>query len=247
MAPGSPISSTLGTRSRPATSLKLGPNRTSLDHYGDLCQARQGGRRVNLTHELMQDAGDAFSNNLVSELARSMYNSESNLLLNGTTAGNGFNGINQVSGTLTTRLGTDESPLDPINRAIVALRNDFFIPDICFIHPSTMGALRRYKDLNNRYQLELLQGARTINQTSEQETLWAVPIVQTTQQAAGTAAMLSVQSGAAVVYVREALTTFFDPYSQSANNIYPFIAETRIALATPRVSAINLISGLPTS
>jgi hypothetical protein len=48
-----------------------------------------------------------------------------------------------------------------------------------------MGALRRYKDLNTRYQLELLQGARSINQTSEQETLWGVPCVQTTQQAAG--------------------------------------------------------------
>ena len=46
--------------------------------------------------------------------------------------------------------------------------------------------------------------------------------------------MLSVQSGAAVVYVREALTTFYDPYSQAASNIYQFIAETRLALATPR-------------
>ena len=71
--------------------------------------------------------------------------------------------------------------------------------------------------------------------------------VQTTQQSAGTAALLSVQSGAAVVYVREALTTFFDPYSQAASNIYQFIAETRLVLATPRPSAICLLSGLPTS
>ena len=138
-------------------------------------------------------------------------------------------------------------PLDTINRAIVALRNDFFSPDLCFIHPSTMGALRRYKDANNRYQLELLQGARSISQTSEQEELWGVPVVQTTQQAAGTAAMLSMQSGAAIVYIRENLSTFFDPYSQAASNIYQYIAETRIALATPRPGAINLISGLPTS
>jgi hypothetical protein len=31
------------------------------------------------------------------------------------------------------------------------------------------------------------------------------------------------------VYIREALTTFFDPYSQIANNIYQFVAETRLA------------------
>jgi hypothetical protein len=110
-----------------------------------------------------------------------------------------------------------------------------------------MGALRRLRDLNNRLQLELLSGAGAINQTSEQETLWGVPVVQTTQQAAGTAAPLSVNSGAAVVYVREALTTFFDPYSQASSNIYQYIAETRLALACPRPGAINLVSGLPTS
>lgn len=154
-----------------------------------------------------------------------------------------------MSGTLTTTLdsGNNESPLDTINRAMVALRNDFFIPDLVFIHPSTLGAIRRSKDLNNRYQLELLQGAGSINQTAEQETLWGVPCVQTTQQSAGTAAVLSVNSGAAVVYVREALTTFFDPYSQAASNIYQLISETRLALAVPRPGAINLVSGLPTS
>ncbi len=74
-----------------------------------------------------------------------------------------------------------------------------------------------------------------------------MPVVQTTQQAARTAAVLSVQSGAAVVYVREALTTFFDPYSQASSNVYRYIAETRLALASPRPGAVNLVSGLPTS
>jgi capsid protein len=46
--------------------------------------------RINLTHELVQDAGDAFANHLVTDLARSLCNSESNLLLNGTTGTNGF-------------------------------------------------------------------------------------------------------------------------------------------------------------
>lgn len=127
------------------------------------------------------------------------------------------------------------------------LRTDFFVPDLAFVHPATMGALRRQKDTQNRYQLQLLQGAGALDGTSEQEQLWGVPVVQTTQQTAGTAAVLSVQSGAALVYIREALTTFFDPYSQAASNIYQYIAETRIALATPRPGAICLVSGLPTS
>jgi hypothetical protein len=38
-----------------------------------------------------------------------------------------------------------------------------------------------------------------------------------------------------------------DPYTFSSSNIYQLIAETRLALATPRPSCINLVSGLPTS
>jgi HK97 family phage major capsid protein len=181
----------------------------------------------------------------VTDLARSLYNAESNLLLNGTTGANGFAGVNQVAGALTQAIGSDTA-LDCLSKAFVALRNDFFPPDLVFIHPSTLGALRRQKDTQNRYLLDLMSGAGGID-SGEQEKLWGVTVVQTTQQAAGTAAVLSVQSGAAVVYVREALTTFFDPYSQASSNIYQYIAETRLALATPRPSAICLVSGLPTS
>ena len=72
-------------------------------------------------------------------------------------------------------------------------------------------------------------------------------VIQTTQQSAGTAAVLSVKSGAAVVYVREALMTFFDPYNEAPSNIYQYVAESRLVLATPRPGAINVVSGLPTS
>jgi hypothetical protein len=205
--------------------------------------------RINVTHELVQDAGDQFAGKLATDLARKIYNANSNLLLNGTVSANGFAGINQVSGTLTRALDTanSESPLDTLNKAFVDLRNDFWEPDLVFVHPSTLGALRRLKDNQGRYILELLQGPRGINQTAEAETLWNVPCVQTTMQAAGTAAVLSVQSGAAVVYVRETLTTFFDPYSQISENIYQFVAENRLCLAIPRPGAISLVSGLPTS
>ena len=127
--------------------------------------------RLNLTHELLQDAGDEFAGRLQAELARSIYNAESNLLLNGTTGSNGFNGVNQISGTLTRAIGTD-TPLDCLNKAFVDLREDFFEPDLVFVHPATLGALRRIRDLNDRYMLDLLSGPRAINQTNEQETLW---------------------------------------------------------------------------
>jgi hypothetical protein len=202
--------------------------------------------RILLTHEIVQDAGDAFSQNLVADLARSVYNSENSLLLNGTTGANGFNGINQLSGTITRTIGTD-SPLDCLSKAFQDLRTNFFQPDLCIVHPGTMGALRRVKDTQNRYLLESNSGPRGVDQTSDQESLWGVPVVQTTQQAAGTAAVLSVQSGAAVIYVRESLSTFYDPYSLASTNVYQYIAESRLALASPRPGAINIVSGLPTT
>jgi hypothetical protein len=51
--------------------------------------------RVLLTHEIVQDARDAFALTIVAELARSVYNAESNLLLNATVGANGFAGVNQ--------------------------------------------------------------------------------------------------------------------------------------------------------
>jgi HK97 family phage major capsid protein len=168
------------------------------------------------------------------------------MLLNGTTAANGWNGINNVSGTLTQALGSD-TPLDAINKAMVALRNDFFVPDTLVIHPTTLGAIRRAKDTQNRYLISLMEGPRGIDQTSDTEQLWGMNVVQTTQQTAGTAAMLSVQSGATVIYLRESLSIFFDQYSLAASNQYQYIGELRLALATPRPSAICLLSGLPTS
>jgi hypothetical protein len=201
--------------------------------------------RLLMTHELVADAGDGFAQNLVADLARSVYNAENNLILNGTAGGNGFNGINQLSGTITRTIGSDTA-LDCLSKAFTDLRQAFFEPDLVFINPATLGALRRTKDTQNRYILDMT-GPRGIDQTSEVETLWGVNCVQTTQQAAGTAAVLSVKSGAACVYVRESLTTFFDPYSQASSNIYQYIAETRLALASPRPGAVNIVSGLPTS
>ncbi len=202
--------------------------------------------RVNLTRELVADAGDEFANNLVADLARSIYNAESDLLLNGTVDANGFDGINQVSNTLlrTANPVDDVDALDTLSRAFVDLRSAYFSPDLCFIHPETLGSIRRLRDKNGRLQLNLDEGPRRVDQTAETESLWGVQVVQTTQQAPGTAAVLSVASGAAVVYVRETLTTIFDPFSQAASNILQYIAETRLAVACPRPGAIVLVGGL---
>ena len=71
--------------------------------------------------------------------------------MNGTTGGNGFAGINNITGILTRAadVGTAEvDALDGLSKAFVDLRSDFFVPDLVFIHPGALGAVRRLRDQN---------------------------------------------------------------------------------------------------
>jgi hypothetical protein len=208
-------------------------------------KAAKAAGMARVTHELLSDANE-FGGHLVNDLARSVYNAESHLLLNGTVSANGFNGINQISGTLTRAVATDENPIDTLILAAADLRTDFFTPEIAFIHPQTLAQLRKQRDTNGRLQIDLVSGASGASGTNNIERLWGIDFIQTTQQQAGTCAMLSVSAGACFVFVRESLRTFYDPYTESQNNIERWVAETRTALAAPRPGAINLISGLPT-
>ncbi|HZU46170.1 MAG TPA: phage major capsid protein [Mycobacterium sp.] len=210
--------------------------------------AKVAGRCL-LTKEVIADAGDQFVNMLVADLTESTYNAEANLLINGTSASNGFDGLLHVSGTQTRAYNAtnDTDALGTLNKAMVDLRSSFFQPDLLVMSPAALGSLRRLRDANGRLQLDLLAGARNIDQTSDGEELWGCRVIQTQQIAADTAILMSVQAGAAALYIREALNVFYDPYSQSASNIHQFICELRCALAVPRPNAINVITGLPTT
>jgi hypothetical protein len=147
---------------------------------------------------------------------------ESNILLNGVsgTSNATFNGILQTSGTLTRAIGTD-SPLDCLSKAYVDLRVGaaFADPDLVLMHPSTLGALRRQKDADGRYVMDLLAGPlgltaygqpSTAGPANEQNSysvipqgspafsgnLWGAQIATSTQIAAGTAIVASVKAGA---------------------------------------------------
>jgi hypothetical protein len=184
-----------------------------------------------------------------------------------------FPGLLGTSGTLTYSVAADEFPLDALSRAFVALRTGpaFCEPDLCIMNPTTVGALRRIRDGNGRYVLDLLAGPRNLTADgsppavtppsanpggfipqgsgTQVADLWGVPIVETTQIPAGTAVALSVRAGAAFVYFKWGLMIQFNMYSDTAweNNLLQWRAEERCALATPRLEAIQIITNLPTS
>lgn len=127
--------------------------------------------------------------------------------------------------------------------AIAALRTGAALAEanLLAVHPSTWSALRRTKDLQDRY---LVQPDPTQGSPS---TVWGVSVLATTTIAAGVGALLDTRKfGYAVV--RESLTlrtgTSDDDFTR---NLQRWIAEERLALAVERPAAVCKITGLPTS
>jgi len=230
---------------------------------------------VSVSLEAWQDYGD-FGQWLPTELTRSLINAESNYVLNaGTTGGPTgatFQGLLGASGTLTREVGTD-TPLDAVNKAMVDIRVGpaFAEPDLMIVHPATLAALRREKDSEGRYILGLLAGPLTLTAdgtppaaaapdanlggvipqgtSTVSQDLWGLPIVESTQCPAGTAILMSVRAGAALFYVRLGMLLQFNPFGDAEwqNNLFSWRVEERVALALPRPTAINILTGLPTS
>ncbi len=239
--------------------------------------------------ELMQDTSEYAEASVMSwlpqELTRSLINTESAYLLLATTGGSNtfsggpvnatFPGFMNVSGTLTRSVGTDTA-IDALQKAAIDLRTSsgaYAEPDLLIAHPTTMGAIRRSKDADGRYVLDLLQGPLALTADGSPRTntppnefnrysviaqgggtsygnIWGIPVVESTQMPAGYALMMSIRAGAGVFWQRLGLRLEYNPgFSDTmwSTNTYGFRVEERIALSVPRPGAINLISGLPTS
>jgi hypothetical protein len=213
------------------------------------------------------------------ELTRSLINQESLALLqagySGGPTGYTFNGLLAQSGTLTRAVGSD-TPLDALSKSYVDLRVGpaFAEPDLVIMHPQTWGALRRAKDANGRYLLDLMYGPAQLTADGSPLVrgasgeapfgvipqgqastgtgygqLWGVPICETTQCPAGTAVVMSIRAGAAFGYTRMGLLLQYNPFGDAewTQNYYTWRCEERIALTVPRPQAINIVTGLPTS
>lgn len=229
---------------------------------------------VSVSLEAWQDYGE-FGEWLPTELTRSLINSESNLLLNAGTSGGPtatFPGLLATSGTLTRSVGTDTA-LDALNKSFVDLRVGpaFCEPDLVITHPATIAAMRREKDASGRYILDLFAGPLALTAdgapraatapdanlggvipqgtNTTVQSIWGVPVVESTQCPAGTAVVMSVRAGAALFYVRLGMLLQFNMFGDAewTQNLFSWRVEERVALATPRPEAINILTGLPTS
>jgi HK97 family phage major capsid protein len=184
-----------------------------------------------------------------------------------------FNGLLNQSGTITRAVGSD-APLDALSKAYVDLRvgSAYANPDLVLMSPKTLGALRRIKDADGRYVLSLLAGPLALTADGSPATvaaggepneyalipqgtpalsgnLWGAPIATTTQIPDGTAIVMSTKAGGAIYWQRLGMVVEFNQWSDTmwSNNLYSWRAEARIALSVNRPSAVNIVTGLPTT
>jgi HK97 family phage major capsid protein len=127
--------------------------------------------------------------------------------------------------------------------AIAQLRSGSALadPDLFIIHPDTWSALRRIKDTFGRY---LLSADPSLG---EADSLWGVPVLQTTQITPGTGILLdsskfgrAIIRGPIMIYIGWSNDDF-------TRNIRRFVSEERVAMAVTRPAAVNIITGLPTT
>jgi hypothetical protein len=190
------------------------------------------------------------------------------------TAGATFNGLLQTSGVLT-QSATGLPPLDALSMGFVAIRNGTAKadPDLVIMSPNTLGALRRLKNAEGNYLLELLSGPLNLSAYGQPETrgpaseaspyfreaqgtkpfngsLWGAEIAVSTHIADGEAAVVSIKGGGGLVWIRAGLELFFNPgYGDVLfqNNLVAWRVESRLSFNVPRPSAVCLVSNLPTS
>ena len=194
-----------------------------------------------LSWETMTD-WDGFTSYFQAELQRQVIDTENAELLNGDGTTGHLTGLLSTSGILTHATGSDTG-LDSVELAIAALRTGSALAEanLLVLHPNTWSALRRTKDLQDRYLVSVdpTQGAAN--------TLWGVPVLPTTTIAAGVGALIDTTKMGYVV-VRESLMlrtgTNNDDFSR---NLQRWTCEERLALAVERPAAVCKITGLPTS
>jgi HK97 family phage major capsid protein len=185
---------------------------------------------------------DAFLSYIQGEVLNYIVNCENLEILNGDSTTGHLFGLLHTTGILTHATGSG-TPLDALEIAIAMLRTGAALAtaDLLILHPSAWSAIRRTKDLQDRY---LAAPDPTVG---EANSAWGIPVLVTTQLAAGAGVLLDTRKFGRVL-VREPLNLRVG-YSNDdfTKSIVRTVGEERLALSVERPAAVLSVTGLPTS
>ena len=184
---------------------------------------------------------DVFSTAVKTELLKKIVDLENQQIVYGTGGTTQLSGLLTTAGILTfTATGTTENFTD-IAGAIATLRTGPALakPDLLLLHPDTWANIRTQKDQYGRF-------LATVDPTSQTaETVWDVPVVQSTEFTVGEAVLLDSTLFGRIA-VRESLVLRMG-YSGTdfTDNVVRWVAEERLNVAVERPAAICHITALP--
>ena len=153
------------------------------------------------------------------------------------------NGIATAANVLTldaSTVTTQPGPWDAIEKGIEALRSGPALaePDLALVHPTTWCLIRRATNTYGEYYVAADPS------TSEVNTAWGIPVVVSTQFAAGKVVLLDSTLYGRVV-VRESLVTRIGyTGTDFTSNIIRFVSEERLTQTIERPKAICVISNV---
>jgi HK97 family phage major capsid protein len=196
---------------------------------------------VQATHESIQDF-EPFVSYLTNDLFMRIKQTETDQILNQTGTSGNMDGLyNQAGLSLARPSDLTLNSIDAVSAGIAQMRSgsELCEPDFIIVNPTDFGKVRRLKDSLGRYLLGEADGSHDATNS-----IWGLPVLQSTQNPAGSA--LLVQRGFGYLLVREGLVLKTDAYSAATNNITKYIAELREVLAVERPNRLLKISNWAT-
>ena len=215
----------------------------------DLTEVDAGVKKIavigRVTDEFFNDY-DATRDYINSRLAYMVQIQEDNQLLNADGASNKITGLLQTSG-IQTEAQAGDTAADAIMKAMTKIRvTGFFEPDGIIMHPNDLQNLRLTKDKNGQYYWNgPFGGAYGTPGVPQLPSVWSLPVIWTTQIAAGTCLVGAYRLGAQI-FRKMGLTieTTNSDASDFQYNRIAIRAEERLTLAVYRPLAFCTVTGL---
>jgi hypothetical protein len=179
------------------------------------------------------------------ELFAAVTDAETDQIVNGNGTAPNMQGLIGTSGVLTRAVGSDTN-VDALRKAFNDIRvgSSFGHADLVAMHPTTWAAVSLSKATTGAYLLN----PNDPNAIGDLDNIFGVRVLTNTKIPAGKAIVADTKK-AVISWTRMGLTLDINSYgtNEFTENYTTFRAEERIAIGVQRPTAINIVTGLPTS
>jgi HK97 family phage major capsid protein len=199
---------------------------------------------ASISMEALQDF-QHFMQFIPAEMYAAVIDAETDQIINGDGSAPHMLGLLNQSGTLTRAVGSD-TPIDALRKAFNDIRvgSSFGKANLVAMNPTTWAALQLEKATNGLYLLNPTDP----NAIGDLDNIFGVRVIVNTKIPAGDAIVLDTTQ-AVLAWTRLGLSLEINGYgtNEFSQNYVTYRAEERIAIGVQRPTAINLVTGLPTS